>query len=339
MKKYSFVVAIYNVEKYLKKCLDSLVNQSYHSDYEIVLIDDGSTDSSGEICDYYAELYPNVVVVHQNNKGLMQTRKTGIENSTGNYLIFVDSDDYVDVNLLSIIDKYIEKSNPDFLMYGYKSNRNGIIKPIYVSSDEYEVLSQKQFLERFVGTGLYSGVAGKVIKSSLLKKHIKEIYDYSINNGEDKFQTVCILKYTNRCMLIRECPYYYVIRNTSVSHNMKKEILFETLNVCFLVRNKIIDIIDKNDMDKDELLLKYDGNSLNIVLDNIFKYDRRKDINKNEKQAIIKKLYMENKLFFMNYRKSFYYLSLHNKVRGLFMVKERFVILLYLDQLLSYFVK
>lgn len=114
--KISVIIPVYNVEKYLKKCVDSVLAQDF-SDYEILLIDDGSTDSSGEICDEYAEKNANVTVVHQENKGLGGARNTGISKAQGEYLLFVDSDDWIKGNMLSSLYTAAENANNDVVCF------------------------------------------------------------------------------------------------------------------------------------------------------------------------------------------------------------------------------
>lgn len=100
--KISFIIPVYNTEKYLETCIDSIINQEYHN-YEIILVDDGSKDGSGVICDTFSKEYDNVKTIHQKNSGLSEARNTGIKNSTGDYLLFVDSDDFIEKNSLSKI--------------------------------------------------------------------------------------------------------------------------------------------------------------------------------------------------------------------------------------------
>ncbi|MDY6022735.1 MAG: glycosyltransferase family 2 protein, partial [Sodaliphilus sp.] len=96
MKKLTVVVPCYNVEDYLCRCLDSLVHQDIpESDYEVIAVDDGSTDSTGEICDRYAKDYPQVKVMHQTNRGLGAARNAGLDLARGKYLLFVDADDFM----------------------------------------------------------------------------------------------------------------------------------------------------------------------------------------------------------------------------------------------------
>ena len=95
MEKISIIVPVYNVELYLEKCIESIINQTY-TNIEIILVDDGATDSSGNICDLYSKKDSRIKVIHKRNGGLSDARNVGIEKAVGQYLMFVDSDDYID---------------------------------------------------------------------------------------------------------------------------------------------------------------------------------------------------------------------------------------------------
>ena len=114
MNKYSFIVPVYNTEKYLNKCLDSILNQTYKN-FEVIIINDGSPDNSINIIKDYQARYNNIIVIDEENGGLSVARNNGIKAATGNYLIFVDSDDYVELDLLENIEKEIE--DVDVLRY------------------------------------------------------------------------------------------------------------------------------------------------------------------------------------------------------------------------------
>ncbi len=109
MVKYSFIVPVYNTSKYLKKCLDSLVKQTF-KDFEIIIVNDGSTDNSKDIISKYEKKYDNIMVITQKNAGLSMARNNGVKKAKGKYLLFVDSDDYVEKDLLKELDKEIEDS-------------------------------------------------------------------------------------------------------------------------------------------------------------------------------------------------------------------------------------
>lgn len=115
--RFSVIVPVYNVEKYLQKCVDSILRQSY-KDYELILVDDGSQDKSGEICDYYANMNTDITIscIHKNNGGLSDARNVGISHASGEYLLFVDSDDWIDVNALLNINSVIKGQNVDVVV-------------------------------------------------------------------------------------------------------------------------------------------------------------------------------------------------------------------------------
>lgn len=149
MTKLSFIVPVYNVAPYLRKCVDSLLVQDYN-DYEIILVDDGSTDSSGAICDEYVssnELVnervrelerPLIRVIHQQNSGLSAARNAGIECANGEYLCFVDSDDYWESNVLGGLMEQVEREKLDVLRFDYQNVRLN-------SARQYEVFQPYKF--------------------------------------------------------------------------------------------------------------------------------------------------------------------------------------------------
>ena len=112
--RFSVIVPVYNVEDYLDKCIISILGQDYN-DFEIILIDDGSTDKSGMICDEYQSKDERIHVVHKSNNGLSSARNTGIKEAKGDYLVFVDSDDWIDSNSLSAFDRIISMHHPEVI--------------------------------------------------------------------------------------------------------------------------------------------------------------------------------------------------------------------------------
>lgn len=112
----SVIIPVYNVENYLKECIESVLSQTYKN-YEIILVDDGSTDSSPDICDKYASQYENVSVIHKENKGLSHTRNAGLTVANGEYVYFLDSDDYIDSDTFTMLIEAIKKENSDFLFF------------------------------------------------------------------------------------------------------------------------------------------------------------------------------------------------------------------------------
>jgi len=126
--KFSIVIPIYNCEEYLSRCLDSVVYQNY-SDYELILVDDGSTDHSLSICQEYKEKHPQIKVIHQNNSGPSMARNTGLSEASGDYLLFVDSDDYVSDSYFSVLDQALCESDQDIIMFGSIGSVTGASVP------------------------------------------------------------------------------------------------------------------------------------------------------------------------------------------------------------------
>ncbi len=147
--KVSIVVPVYNVEKYLCECLDSLVAQTYKNT-EIIIVDDGSKDGSPTICDKYEKEYENIKVIHKQNEGLGLARNTGLEHVTGDYVSFMDSDDYADTNMVANLMKALIDSNADTVIGGFKKiddNKNILFTEKYENQIfENEDVYQKFFL-------------------------------------------------------------------------------------------------------------------------------------------------------------------------------------------------
>ena len=122
MPRLSFIVPVYNVAPYLRKCVDSLIAQDY-DDYEIILVDDGSTDECPQICDELAAAYENIRVIHQENAGLSAARNAGLKVAKGEYICFVDSDDYWEENVLGGLMEQVEREKLDVLRFDYQNVR------------------------------------------------------------------------------------------------------------------------------------------------------------------------------------------------------------------------
>lgn len=148
MEKISVIVPIYNVSQYLRKCIDSILEQDYKN-FEIILINDGSTDDSGKICDEYAEKYKNINVYHQKNCGISSARNLGVSKVTGKYIAFVDSDDFVMKDFLSSMHSNLKQNNVDISCCGSYEyfNENKITNPNYINIEQkYEKDEAQKYL-------------------------------------------------------------------------------------------------------------------------------------------------------------------------------------------------
>lgn len=252
--KFSVVVPVYNVENYLKYCLESIVNQTYKN-MEIILVDDGSTDKSSEICDFFKVKDNRIKVIHKENGGLSSARNTGIENSTGDYLIFIDSDDYWDDNTaLEQVYNNLIQSKADVLMFGFKKyyESNKVIeKSKYIfDRNMIDINSKKSTLNYLVKNNLLiSSACNKVIKADLFMK-----YDLKFKEGilsEDIDWNARLIINADSFDVLNNSFYIYRQRDCSITHSKTLkhiEDLLENLEFCVDILNEDnskVDFIDE----------------------------------------------------------------------------------------------
>lgn len=214
----SIIVPVYNAEKTLKKCCYSLLGQTYKN-IEIILVNDGSNDESGKICQMFAKKDKRIKFIDKENGGVSSARNTGIEHTEGEYIGFVDSDDYVDKEYIQNMYKKIKKDNSDICMAGYwikkhsfvQKNENGKDNCLYEQNLYYEKL-----LDFIWGkNGMYFPFA-KLYRSSLIKQNgIK--FNENIQCGEDMLFNVQFFRYSTSMTIISECNYYYIMHGGGLS--------------------------------------------------------------------------------------------------------------------------
>lgn len=223
--RFSILIPVYNVRKYIEECLDSVMGQDY-ADFEVIIVDDGSTDGSGEICDRYQRNHPEQIrVIHKKNQGLISARRIGIANARGEFCVFVDSDDMIEFNLLSEVARSMDDNdNPDIVMYSFRYLRDG--KPAEQYPHRFadgEAWSGEQKKELY--TSLLSGPSIdalwiKAIRTSVLKADpIPYENYYSLNMSEDTLQSLYPLTAAKKVVFIDVPLYLYRIIDTSISHD------------------------------------------------------------------------------------------------------------------------
>lgn len=173
--KFSIIIPVYNVEKYLPECVNSVLNQNF-LDYEMILVNDGSTDNSGNICDEYAKKYSNIKVIHKENGGLSDARNFGIEEAKGDYLMFLDSDDFwTGTNILSDLSQIISKKKPDLIINEISAFFEESSKSIPRKFQNINKIESSVFednLDFLVKNDIYYATAcNKTIKRSIIEKH------------------------------------------------------------------------------------------------------------------------------------------------------------------------
>lgn len=272
MKKISVIIPVYNVEEYLARCLESFIGQPYKN-FELILINDGSTDNSAQICDEYSKKDSRIIVVHKNNEGVCVARNKGIELATGDYITFVDSDDWVNENFTKVCE-ILNNIDTDLA-----------IVPLNVTNLEttdFEI-NKENFSHLINSKDLsISTVWSKFFKKEIVKK---EQFLKDVKIAEDK-EYVCRILFNSKHVKIIDEPFYqFFVREGSVM-NSNRDIVLEKL---ILSTKKIISFINEYNYPDD-----YKDELLNLFSTNLFwGFNAYAEAEKQDRKKL-KKLIKEN---------------------------------------------
>lgn len=230
--KFSIIIPVYNVEKYLAQCVDSVLKQTYNN-VEILLIDDGSTDTCPKICDDYAQNNTQIKVIHKKNGGLSDARNAGIEASTGEYIMFLDSDDYWDnLEALKNIAEIIMNTECDVVNYGYKEfyeDTKEYKSVLEIGQNIVNVKNRNEMLEQLIENGLFiSSACVKAVKASIIKEN--NLYFVKNVTSEDIEWCARILLSAKSYATYADAFYVYRQREGSITHAIKYANLYMLKN-------------------------------------------------------------------------------------------------------------
>lgn len=225
----SVIVPVYNVELYVNRCIDSILAQTYKN-FEVILIDDGSTDNSGHICDEYAKVDKRINVIHTKNKGLSSARNMGIEKSVGKYIIFCDSDDWIEEKAMENVLENVNYESVDLIIFGYSMDfphENNIIKVDCINK-EFESVNEFLLNYKFYrGNYLFGFVWNKLFRSEIIKNN-NLIFELGVF-PEDLF--FCF-KYMHFCKNIKSvnCNLYHYMHESINTLSKKKKDELKVMN-------------------------------------------------------------------------------------------------------------
>lgn len=226
----SVIVPIYNVEKFLEACVESILNSTY-TDFELILVDDGSTDRSGIICDDYQNRDPRVKVIHQPNTGVSAARNAGLKESRGDYISFVDSDDLVHPDTLSLLLNAITGGDYDMSMacnlrVSIEESKHCIDGQSSINkNDEPRIFSQEEYMAAlFTDTqGMYQVVWNKLYKRPLIFSQDNEFIEFKHIPAEDTEWSIRVGLCVEKVILVPVVSYFYVMRDESLTHDKIKK--------------------------------------------------------------------------------------------------------------------
>lgn len=319
----SIIVPVYNVEKYLEKCLESLVNQTLKN-IEIICVNDGSPDNCGEILDNYKAIDSRIIVIEQKNSGLSAARNTGMKYVNGEYIMFVDSDDWIDIDTCELAYNAAEKNKADLVMWSYVREYEDSSNEKLMFWEDGKVFEKnevKKLLQRRICGLLGEELAhpdyanaletvwGKLyLAERLLKNNVYFVNTKEIGT-EDALFNLYALGYINRAVYIKKClNHYRKDNNASLTKNYKKNLYMQWQHLFDLMQ----EYIDKNNLSSDyetalnnRIALSIIGLGLNITSCDCSMIQKVKKIKEIIKSERYKKAY--NDL-------SFSYFPIHWKV-------------------------
>lgn len=241
------IVPVYNVENYLERCIDSIINQTYKK-LEILLINDGSKDKSGEICDDYAKKDDRIKVIHKENGGVSSARNIGLEKARGEYISFIDADDWIEKNMYEEMLKRIEESNVKMVRCSYYKEydeKQEALEHIYKENQKINLKHERQkVIELLISGRLHAYLPLLLIKKSVISKNLK--FNTQVAMREDMIwliDLVCSLQ----SFYIDITPYYHYYQNPNSATNSKK---FEERNIknMLVVYDEIYKILERNEL-------------------------------------------------------------------------------------------
>ena len=215
---FSIIVPVYNSEKYLEVCIESIINQTYE-EFELILVNDGSTDESPYICDKYNSSDDRIRVIHKKNGGVSSARNVGIDESKGQYLIFVDSDDYIEKNLLKEMNIALNKYEIESIVHTINLQKNNYKKDQKKSENRYIIHNDEiaSYMPEFIKKRYINSPCNKLYSKSLIEKNNIR-FNEKISIGEDALFNYYYFENLKEYIVIDEVLYYYRDNNSSLTN-------------------------------------------------------------------------------------------------------------------------
>lgn len=278
----SVIIPVYNVEQYLEKCINSVLNQTYRN-LEIILVDDGSKDSSGDICDKYAKMDSRVSVIHKENGGLSSARNAALDICKGDYILFVDSDDWIRLQMTEVMLAAIKENNADIAICGVGSDTAGKLKNNDIIS-EHIILTNHELMKEYVTTANVR----PTVWNKLYKKKLFDNIRFRIGiTHEDSYIMHEVLGKCEKAVYVKQTLYYQFVRIGSITQSgvTKKDFtLFE-------VSDRLNEYYGKHYPDLVQCTVAKKANDCTVLMARIFidfDYRHKKDLYRELKNILMK---------------------------------------------------
>lgn len=261
MPKVSIIVPVYNVEKYIRNCLDSIRNQTF-TDWECILVDDGSTDKSGAICDEYAVADTRIKAIHKTNGGVATARQTGVDAAMGEYLIHADPDDYVEPEMLDEMIAEIQRQRVDILVVDFYHDKD--CGAIELWKQTFSGSTSKDLAEEILLQRLHGGLWNKIVKKASYKSVAPSFYP-GVDYCEDVLIWVQMSKSDLSVGYLPKAYYHYVQHEESITGNFTRS----TLETCKKYIGKLCSLVpeDSSEVRLSKEMVKYNAFCSQILSD------------------------------------------------------------------------
>lgn len=266
---FYILVPVYNVEKYLSTCIESVLNQTYPC-FQLILVDDGSPDDSGRICEEYAKKDSRIKVIHQTNYGLIGARQTAVQrvreiaSHKNEFVMYLDSDDSYKPYTLEKIAKCIQKTGSDMVIFDMERVADGkTVIPHHAVADYTRTITEKRELYNLVfNNSGYNSLCRKAISIELLPEMDYSKY-FHISHAEDLLQSIWYYKYCKKASFLNESLYNYTINPDSITQTVTEK----NFTVDFTVRQRVYEFLIQEDVFKDSDWRRYRSTCIRILLD------------------------------------------------------------------------
>lgn len=287
----SVVIPVYNTAPYLEKCLESVVNQTYQN-LQVIIINDGSTDNSAEICQKFSEKDDRIEFINKQNEGVSIARNIGIEKSKGEWIYFLDSDDFIDLNMFEYLIETVFKKECDVIQFGIRSFKNNQLVSERLPSNNKEYTDLRKFIEENQLKPISAWL--HLIHTSLVKNN-SLYFNENLKHGEDMLFMYSTYSYARKIFVLDKVFYNQVLSPNSASRKpIKAKVIFDKLlflsEICkFAKKNHKINELktEINNLSKELFVLP-------LQMQNYSEFKNHK----SEFQKIYRKLYNENKDIF-----------------------------------------
>lgn len=275
--KVSVIVPVFNAEKYLGRCLDSILGQTYKN-IEVMVVDDGSSDSSKEILERYKKNDSRIIYSSQNHLGPNIARAKAIKKATGDYAIFVDSDDYIVNNAVEVLIEKVKKYHVDAIRYNAKySANNEIVTPILKPGEPDRILGGDEILSILLTTYKLNSLCMQLYDMKALKS--RKTFNHDIAYGEDFLVNLDIRQNTKRMLAINDALYYYYGNPSSTTKSAKREQVIRNIKERVYVSTEAIEVAQKLELGfKNKVVYS----QMKMIRDNILNVNKIKDYKKQD---------------------------------------------------------